>query len=97
MVQSSFQAGDLRAGLPAIEVAEPLIASILGIMLLHERLHATNLPSKALICLTVIGMAWTAIELARSAALDHETAEDRLDGHDGRLGSPRGSPRADHI
>ncbi len=30
MVQSAFQAGDLRAGLPALEVAEPLIASMPG-------------------------------------------------------------------
>jgi hypothetical protein len=86
MVQSSFQAGDLRAGLPALEVAEPLVASILGVMLLHEQLHVRTLGLKVLVTLTVFGMGWTAIELARSAAVDQEEANA---GSDHRLGTPR--------
>jgi hypothetical protein len=89
MVQSSFQAGDLRAGLPALEVAEPFVASILGVMLLHEMLHVHGLGSKVLICFTVIGMGWTAIELARSSAMDREAEEEAAEHPRPPLGTPR--------
>jgi hypothetical protein len=96
MVQSSFQAGDLRAGLPALEVAEPFVASILGVMLLHEALEVHSLGAKAVICLTVIGMGWTAIELARSSAIDQEEAA-AADEAEGQPRPPLGTPRPGHV
>jgi hypothetical protein len=89
MVQSSFQAGDLRAGLPALEVAEPFVASVLGVMLLHEMLHVHSLGSRVLIVCTVIGMGWTAIELARSSAIDQEAAAEASENPRPPLGTPR--------
>ncbi|MFA5711921.1 DMT family transporter, partial [Mycolicibacterium sp.] len=37
--QSSFRAGAITASLPAMTIAEPLVASVLGIALLGETLH----------------------------------------------------------
>ena len=85
MVQSAFQAGDLRAGLPALEVAEPLVASCLGVFLLHERLSADTAIDKGLLLLAVAAMIWTTIELAQSAAADRAQA---LAGSDHQLGNP---------
>jgi hypothetical protein len=82
MLQSAFQAGDLRAALPTLEVAEPVVAGILGLTLMHERLHATDLRDQVVILLAVALMVVSAVVLARSAAGDrgeavagNETAE----------------------
>jgi hypothetical protein len=74
ILQSAFQAGDLRAALPTLEVAEPLVASILGLSLMHERLHAIGITAKTVIAVSVLLMIISAVLLARSAASDrHET------------------------
>jgi hypothetical protein len=78
-VQSGFQAGDLRASLPALEIAEPVVASVLGVTLMHEKLHAHALGAKLAIGIAIIVMAWSGIQLAESAANDHveeESADD---------------------
>jgi hypothetical protein len=90
MVQSAFQAGDLRAALPSLEVAEPLVASALGLFLLHEHLHATTAVSKGLLALTVVVMAWTTIELAQSAAADRAAPGASNRSH--RVGAPPAYP-----
>ena len=68
ILQSAFQAGDLRAALPALEAAEPLVACILGLLLMHERLHAQGPFSKAIIATCVVAMGWSTVHLAQSAA-----------------------------
>jgi drug/metabolite transporter (DMT)-like permease len=70
--QSAFQAGDLRASLPALEVSEPLVASTLGVVLMHERFDASGLGPRALLTIAVVVMGWAAINLAESAAQDRE-------------------------
>jgi drug/metabolite transporter (DMT)-like permease len=86
-VQSAFQAGDLRASLPALEVAEPLVASVLGVTLMGERFHAGGVGAKVAITVAVVVMTWAAIQLAGSAAGDRELAEQGLP-----LSEPSSSP-----
>ena len=68
ILQSAFQAGDLRAALPSVELAEPLIAGVLGLTLMHERLHASTPTAKAVIAAAVVLMAASAALLALSSA-----------------------------
>ncbi|MCU1455792.1 MAG: hypothetical protein JWN46_3938 [Acidimicrobiales bacterium] len=67
-VQSAFQAGDLRSALPTLEVAEPIVASALGLSLMGEQLHANGPPALAAMALSLLGMAISAVLLARTAA-----------------------------
>ena len=85
-VQSAFQAADLRAALPALEVAEPLVASVLGVVIMGEHLHAHGLGAKAAITASVVVMTWAAIQLAESAAHDRGDAAVTVSG-------PSSSPR----
>ncbi len=68
ILQSAFQAGDLRAALPLLEVSEPVVASVLGLALMHERLHAVDGPTKAVVAVAVALMALSAAMLARATA-----------------------------
>jgi len=68
ILQSAFQAGDLRAALPFLEVSEPVVASVLGLTLMHERLHAIDGPTKAVVAVAIVLMVVSASLLARSAA-----------------------------
>ena len=77
IMQSAFQAGDLRAALPTLEVAEPIVAGILGLTLMDERLHATDGRGKAVIAISVVSMVVSAVLLARSAADDRHPAPQR--------------------
>lgn len=74
LLQSAFQAGDLRAGLPAVETAEPVVASVLGLTLMHERLHAHSPTAKVVIAVAAVLMFTSAVLLARSAARDRMQA-----------------------
>ncbi|MCA1676082.1 MAG: DMT family transporter [Actinobacteria bacterium] len=65
--QSAYQAGDLAASLPAVTVAEPLVAVTLGIVVLQEQVRADGM-EWLLIGLLVIVMVSATIALARSAA-----------------------------
>ncbi len=77
-VQSGFQVGDLRASLPALEISEPVVASVLGVTLMHEKLHAHSIASKLAIGAAIIVMVWSGIQLAESAAADRMQAEDEI-------------------
>ncbi|MGH3911782.1 MAG: DMT family transporter [Pseudonocardiaceae bacterium] len=65
--QSAFQAGDLDASLPAVTVAEPLVAVALGITVLQEQVRADGL-EWLLIGVLVAVMVSATMALARSAA-----------------------------
>ena len=65
--QSAFQAGHLEASLPAMTVAEPLVAVTLGIVVLQEQVRADGL-EWLLIGMLVVVMASATAALARSAA-----------------------------
>jgi drug/metabolite transporter (DMT)-like permease len=70
LVQSSFQAGDLRASLPALETTQPIVGSLVGVLLMHEQLHATGLLGQGALAATIVAMVWSAVVLAQSAAAD---------------------------
>jgi hypothetical protein len=65
--QSAFQAGDLAASLPAVTVGEPVVAAVIGLTVLGERLRADG-PEWALIGLLVAVMVAATVVLARSSA-----------------------------
>lgn len=72
--QSAFQAGELEASLPILTVVEPLIASVLGVLMLNEELQAHGVAQWTAVVLAVVVMIAGVIVLARSAARI-ETAE----------------------
>jgi hypothetical protein len=78
VMQSAFQAGELQASVPFLETAEPVVASIIGIALLGERLRAHTNLDRALIAITVATMILCAVSLARSkgARAEHQRDAD---------------------
>lgn len=68
LMQSAFQAGDLRAALPAVEIGEPVAASLLGVVVLGEALRVHGPAAAVLLAVTVVAMALSTWRLARSAA-----------------------------
>jgi drug/metabolite transporter (DMT)-like permease len=68
MVQSAFQAGSLAAALPALEVAEPVVATVVGLVILREHLHARDNIDRAVIAAAALAMLVGLVSLARSRA-----------------------------
>lgn len=66
--QAAFRAGSLAASLPAMTVAEPVVASLLGILVLGERLHPGD-RGWALLIGAIVVMVVATIALARSGAM----------------------------
>ena len=65
--QSSFRAGALTASLPTVTVTKPVVASLLGILVLHETLDADGAEAFALIAAAAVVIVST-IALARGEA-----------------------------
>lgn len=65
--QSSFRAGSMTASLPAMTVAEPVVASVLGIVVLGETLNTDDAGWFAL-GLAIVAIVVATIALARSEA-----------------------------
>ena len=68
MVQSALQAGSLAAALPSMEVAEPVVAAVVGLVILREHLHAHGNGDRILIAAAALAMLVGLIALARSRA-----------------------------
>jgi len=68
MVQSALQAGSLAAALPSMEVAEPVVAALVGLVVLREHLHARSNGDRILIAASALAMLVGLIALARSRA-----------------------------
>ncbi|TSD99424.1 hypothetical protein FOS14_11560 [Skermania sp. ID1734] len=62
--QSAYQAGDLQASLPASTVAEPVVASMLGFLVLGEYLDVDK-ELTALLLAALVAMVVAAVALAR--------------------------------
>lgn len=77
LVQSAFQAGSLAAALPALEVAEPLVATVVGLAILGERLHAHDNGDRAVIAAAALAMLLGLVSLARSRAAHSPPQVDR--------------------
>ena len=65
--QSAFRAGALTASLPAVTVAKPTVASLLGVLVLRETLHTDGPRSFTLLAAAVLVVIST-IALARGEA-----------------------------
>jgi hypothetical protein len=68
MMQTAFHVGDLRSSLPAVELGEPVVASALGVVLLHEQLRVDGLADGVLLAAATIAMVASVIRLAQSTA-----------------------------
>ncbi len=77
VMQSAFQAGALQASLPFLETTEPLVASLLGIALLGERLHAATVTDKGIVAVSAATMLVCAVSLARSQGAREQVDADR--------------------
>jgi len=69
--QSAFQAGTLTASLPTLTVAEPVVGSVLGVVVLGETLETNDVGRFALVLAAVVMVVATAV-LARGAAVATE-------------------------
>ncbi len=76
VIQSAFQIGNLKSALPALDLAEPVTASIFGFAFLHEELASTNIAWTFVLAVSVLVMVLSTVRLARAAArsdkLDHQ-------------------------
>jgi drug/metabolite transporter (DMT)-like permease len=89
LTQSAFQAGPLKASLPALTVADPMVSALIGITIFHEHIDqdpfriAVELVGAALMIGGVIALAPQIVQDdpadldARSDAERSERAEDR--------------------
>jgi drug/metabolite transporter (DMT)-like permease len=66
-VQSAFRAGPLSASLPAITVANPLVASVLGVTILGETMTKSN-AARVVLAFSVAAMVVATVALSRSEA-----------------------------
>jgi drug/metabolite transporter (DMT)-like permease len=66
--QSSFRAGTMTASLPAMTVAEPVVGSVLGIVVLGETLR-TNDAGWFVLGLAIVAVVVATVALARGQAL----------------------------
>jgi drug/metabolite transporter (DMT)-like permease len=75
--QSSFRAGALTASMPTVIVAEPVVASVLGVIVLGETLHATGprIFALAAAVLVVIVATW-ALARGKAATIAARTGRD---------------------
>jgi len=65
--QTAFGAGPLAASLPAVTVGEPIVAAVLGVVVLGEQVRADGLEWGLIGLLVVLMIAATAA-LSRSSA-----------------------------
>jgi drug/metabolite transporter (DMT)-like permease len=81
--QSAFRAGALTASLPTVTVAKPVVASLLGVLVLGETLNAsgprllTLLAGSVLVVISTIALArGEAATIAKGAGHDVVVAEE---------------------
>ncbi|HUL99520.1 MAG TPA: DMT family transporter, partial [Mycobacterium sp.] len=91
--QSSFRAGTMTASLPTMTVAEPVVASVLGIVVLGETLNTDDAGWFAL-GLAIAAMVVAIIALARGEALAAAAAPSSAPGS---LIQPIHSPGAELV
>lgn len=77
--QSAFQAGDLTASMPTMEVSKPLVATALGIFVLGETLDTSYTGVIVLVVAALVMMAATAA-LARGGAVARYAVPHRFSG-----------------
>lgn len=66
--QSAFRAGALTASMPTLEVSQPVVAALLGVVVLGETLD-TGRAGMLVLALAAVAMAVATVELARGDAV----------------------------
>lgn len=84
--QSAFRAGTLTASMPTLEVSQPIVAALLGVVVLGETLNTGRAGMIALVVATLVMAAATA-ELARNDAV---ATHSRIDALRSTAGQPSG-------
>ncbi|EFG74610.1 hypothetical protein HMPREF0591_5447 [Mycobacterium parascrofulaceum ATCC BAA-614] len=83
--QAAFRAGSLTASMPTLQVAQPVVGSVLGVLVLDETLDAGRAGMVALAA-AVLVMTAAIVKLARVEAA---TTRDRVEAeHRARVGQP---------
>jgi drug/metabolite transporter (DMT)-like permease len=71
--QSAFQAGDLQASLPTLTAAEPIVGSVLGLVMLDELITATGVVEWTAVLLAAVVIVGSVVALSISTARAEET------------------------
>lgn len=78
--QSAFRSGALTASMPTLEVSQPLVAALLGVVVLGETLN-TGPMGMAVLAASVVAMTVATVELARGDAVaTHSRIQAKLSG-----------------
>lgn len=94
--QSAFRAGALTASLPTMTVAKPVVAGLLGVLVLDETLNANG--PKAFVLIGAVSVVIVAtIALARGEAASIDRAERGTPEPAERKMLPRRAPAADDL
>jgi hypothetical protein len=86
--QSAFRAGTLTASLPTMTMAKPVVAGVLGVLVLGETLN-TDGPKAFVLIVAVLVVIIATIALARGEAATMDTQT----GRDERNAAPDAQPR----
>lgn len=76
--QRAFQAGSLTASLPTLTVAEPIVAVLIGVTMLHETVPTEGALAWLAVGASVVAMIAATIVLSRSAARNDMAHEHEL-------------------
>jgi drug/metabolite transporter (DMT)-like permease len=66
--QSAFQAGDLQASLPTLTAAEPIVGSVLGLVMLDELITATGVLEWTAVLVAALVIVGSVVALSISTA-----------------------------
>jgi threonine/homoserine efflux transporter RhtA len=72
--QTAFQAGELQASLPTLTAAEPIVGSVLGLVMLDELITATGVLEWSAVVLAALTIVGSVIALSISTARAEEPA-----------------------
>jgi hypothetical protein len=72
--QSAFQAGHVAASLPAMSVANPVLASAMGVVLFGEHLDAHGAAAWLVASVAIVAMLIGTVWLSRSPLVTEEVA-----------------------
>jgi drug/metabolite transporter (DMT)-like permease len=72
--QTAFQAGELQASLPTLTAAEPIVGSVLGLVMLDELITATGVLEWTAVILAALVIAGSVVALSRSTARAEQPA-----------------------
>ncbi len=88
--QSAFRAGALTASLPTMTVAKPVVAGLLGVLVLGETLNTDGPKAVVLVAaVSVVIVATIALARGEAATLVAQTGRDGVDtAHHARSGKP---------